>query len=428
MNGLDIRRETVFILRKQSTVYLLIAALLLALFSVLTGSVEMAEQRATIERLLAADQLDREAVLKQQKDYGGVAYYSLHLSYAAPSELAFAAQGVRDIYPWKHRIRLLALEGQIYESDTKNPELALAGRIDFVFVISVLAPLLIILLLHDLRASERAAGRFDLLTVSAHRPWVLWPLRATLLLCMLSLALLVPFWIVALVEQVSIVLIIAVSLLCLAYLAGWALLCYWLAKRPWSASMLASSLLAVWLLTTFIVPAVANVMIERGVEGPDGGDILMVQREAVNDAWDLPFATTMDAFVATHPEWRDYTQMNSLFEWKWYYAFQQVGDQKAQALSEQYRAVSEYKYQLAGWVAWLSPATLMQRTLTHWAQTDAIAARAYEQRVRAFHAKLRHFYYPLLFTNPDFDPKVLSQRPEFQPDDKQHTQLEHLTQ
>jgi ABC-2 type transport system permease protein len=415
MNWLDIRREAGLILSKKSTLWLLLAALLLSVFSVITGSLEVAQQRATIERLLAADQLDRQAVLEQQKDYGGVAYYSLHLTYAPPSELSFAAHGVRDVYPWKHRIRMLALEGQIYESDTENPELALAGRIDFVFVISVLAPLLVILLLHDLRASERAAGRLDLLIVTAHRPVVLWPLRATLLLIMLSLTLLVPFWLAALVQQVSLSLIMAVSLLCLVYLTCWALLCYWLAKRPLSASMLASSLLGIWLLTSFIVPAVANVVIDTSVHGPEGGDILMVQREAVNDAWDLPFSDTMDAFVATHPQWREHTQMHSLFEWKWYYAFQQVGDQQAQALSNQYRAAAERKYQLAGWVAMLSPATLMQRMLTRWAQTDAVAARVYEQRVRAFHAQLRHFYYPLLFNNPSFEPEVLNKRPEFIP-------------
>ena len=34
----------------------------------------------------------------------------------------------------KHRIRALALEGQIYERDTGNPVLALTGRFDFAFL------------------------------------------------------------------------------------------------------------------------------------------------------------------------------------------------------------------------------------------------------------------------------------------------------
>jgi ABC-2 type transport system permease protein len=32
----------------------------------------------------------------------------------------------------------------------------------------------------------------------------------------------------------------------------------------------------------------------------------MTQREAVNDAWDLPKAATMDAFVERHPQWAAY--------------------------------------------------------------------------------------------------------------------------
>lgn len=38
--------------------------------------------------------------------------------------------GQRDVQPWKHRIRLLALESQIYERDVGNPSIALVGRFD----------------------------------------------------------------------------------------------------------------------------------------------------------------------------------------------------------------------------------------------------------------------------------------------------------
>ena len=70
----------------------------------------------------------------------------------------------------------------------------------------------------------------------------------------------------------------------------------------------------------------------------------------------------------------------------------------------------------------------MQRMLTRWAQTDAVAARVYEQRVRAFHAQLRHFYYPLLFNNPSFEPEVFSKRPEFISVINQQSHLEQVTQ
>ena len=175
MSWLDICRETRFVLRKNSVALVLLVGFLLALFSVWTGSVEVAQQHATIERMQKADELDQAGVAQRYDEAGLLAYYTFHLTYAPPSALAFAAAGVRDVYPWKHRIRMLALEGQIHESDTQNPELAMVGRIDFSFVIAVIAPLLLILLLHDLRASERAAGRLDFLSITARTGYSLWP-------------------------------------------------------------------------------------------------------------------------------------------------------------------------------------------------------------------------------------------------------------
>ena len=418
MKFTDLVREARFLFAKKGIVGLLLIAFLLAVFSVWTGIQEVAQQNDTITRLIKADTEDRQAVLAQQHDYGSAAYYSFHLTYSPPSALAFAALGERDIYPWKHRIRMLALEGQIHESDLGNPELAQIGRIDFTFVIGVLAPLFIILLLHDLRAAERSAGRYDLLTVTAKSANSLWLSRTIIVLAALSLVLLVPFWIGALLSDTPAGDVFYVSLIGIAHLCFWAALSYWVGKSDSSAPRLASALLGIWLVTTFIIPAAGNGIIEKMTSSPQGGDILLTQREAVNDAWDIPAQTTMDAFTATYPEWKNHTHMNSLFEWKWYYAFQQVGDQKAAALSAAYRQAAQEKYQTAGLVSWLSPATLVQRLMTHLAKTDAPAAYEYEQQVRDFHSALRTFYYPLLFKEPRFEPKLLDNLPAFSVDNK----------
>ena len=44
-----------------------------------------ARQQATIERLLDKDETERNAVLTHQSNYGMVAYYAFHLTYAPPS-------------------------------------------------------------------------------------------------------------------------------------------------------------------------------------------------------------------------------------------------------------------------------------------------------------------------------------------------------
>lgn len=416
MSWTDIRREATFVLRKKSVLFILLAGFLLSLFSVWTGSVEVAQQSQTIERLLEADEIDRADVTKRHHDYGYIAYYTFHLTYAPPARLAFAALGVRDVYPWKHRIRMLALEGQIHESDTQNPELALAGRIDFAFVIAVFAPLLLILLVHDLRASERAAGRLDFLITTARNTLSLWPLRTAIMLLSLWLALIIPFIGGAILNEVSFGATVLVTASVFAYMLVWSLIAYWAARFSYPAPVLASFLLGFWLLTTFIIPAVGNEVIDHTYHGPEGGDILMTQREAVNGAWDLPIDTTMDAFVASHPEWEGKTDVSALFEWKWYFAFQQVGDETALPLSRAYQQTAEDKYKAAGMVAWLSPATWFQRTLTHWAHTDAPAAWEYEQSVRDFHAELRQFYYPLMFNDVEYSEASLDGRPVFDPE------------
>jgi ABC-2 type transport system permease protein len=138
----------------------------------------------------------------------------------------------------------------------------------------------------------------------------------------------------------------------------------------------------------------------------------------VNNAWDIPKTATMNAFAASYPQWKDNLAMQSMFEWKWYYAFQQVGDQIAAPLSHDYRAAARKKYTLAGYVSLFSPPLLLQRILTRLADTDAIAAFEYEQSIRDFHQSLREFYYPFLFISPeltptDFDKAQLIKLPSF---------------
>ncbi|MYB40000.1 DUF3526 domain-containing protein, partial [Candidatus Saccharibacteria bacterium] len=101
------------------------------------------------------------------------------------------------------------------------------------------------------------------------------------------------------------------------------------------------------------------------------------------------------------------------FEWKWYYAFQQVGDQTAEPLSRAYREGRIRRDRLAGTLAWLSPPALLTRTLQGIAGTSMMDSLAYEQRVRDFHAALRHYYYPRLFRDEVVSDESLGQRPDF---------------
>ena len=405
--------EIWFLGRDRAAVFWLCLAVIVTSVALASGLIEISSQRAAIERLVQADRADRQAVLDKQKDWGGAAYYTFHLTYDAPSQLAFAAVGQRDVAPWKHRIRMLALEGQIYEADADNPTFALIGRFDFAFVVSMLIPLFVIFLLHALRANEREAGRFELLLATAAYPSRLWLVRASLRLGALALGVIVPFFVVGLWGGTAASELGGACLPVLLHIMFWGVLAEIVGRRFTSSAASLTVLIGLWVVFAVLMPAAIKVVVERTVPVIEGGDILLAQRESVNDAWDLPKSATMEPFVERHPQWRDYAEVKRPFEWKWYFAFQQVGDQTVEEMSAADRLSRGRRDRLVGWLSLLSPPTWLERRLQALARTDVQAALVYERSVRAFHAQLRAFYYPLLFEERPFDRSTFRGLPRF---------------
>ena len=317
-------REIWFLSRDRAALVWLLIAVIAASCSVTFGLGEIASQRATIERLETADQAEQTYMAQAHRDWGSAGYYTFHLTYDPPSDFAFAALGQRDASPWKHRIRMLALEGQIYETDAANPDFALTGRFDYAFVVAILSPLFLILLLHDLKARERAAGRFELLEASGSG---LWRVRAGLRVATLGMALVLPLLMAGIISGSRAGPLLFGSAAVLIHLLFWWGVIAWVNQRGWTATVNLTTLFGAWLVLAVLAPAGIKLAVDTAITVPDGGDIILTQREAVNDAWDLPVSATMEPFLERHPDWTDYATIEGAFEWKWYYAFQQVGDQ-----------------------------------------------------------------------------------------------------
>ncbi|MYK29956.1 MAG: DUF3526 domain-containing protein, partial [Gammaproteobacteria bacterium] len=367
-------RELQFLAKDRAALLWLGIAVLVAGLSVFLGLREVAAQRTVLGELIEIDRAEREVLTGLYQDWGDVAYYTFHLTYDSPPDFAFAALGQRDTSPWKHRVRALALEGQIYETDADNPDFALIGRFDFAFAASMLAPLLLILLLHDLRSRERAAGRYELLGATAASLGSPWLARAILRVGALTLCLIVPLWAGGLLAGAGALKLALANLIVALHIGFWWGVCAAIDRFAWSSPVNLTALMGAWLALAVVVPAAIEGSVEAAVPLPDGGEIMLTQREAVNDAWDLPKPATMKPFVERHPEWADYTEVGLAFEWKWYYAFQQVGDQTAEPLSRAYREGRIRRDRLAGTLAWLSPPALIERALQAIAGTNMAAS------------------------------------------------------
>ena len=411
-------RELVFAVRLRSVRYALLVAFVGSCLAIVAGVMAVNDERSQIQTLEAADALDRTTAIANQSDPGGVAYYAFHLTYASPADLAFVARGTLDTLPWKHRIRMLALEGQLYEADIGNPELNLSGYLDYAFVIGVLLPLLFIFTLYDVQAGERRSNRHDLLMVTAVGEGSrLFAIRSSVLALSLWLAFLIPFAAVALWLGVSFAGTMQVAGLTLLSAVFWLLVCRYIVARVDSGPTCLAALLGVWLALAVLFPAASQVVVRSIIDVPSGGALLMAQREAVNDAWDLPKPMTMNPFIARHPEYAPYQSVQKPFEWKWYYAFQQVGDQTVEDMSAALRGGVARRDKVMGWLSIFSPPMFIERSMAGIAKTDVQAFHAYEDCVRAFHASLRGFYYPMLFGVEEFSEGTKDQLPEFEPCD-----------
>ena len=408
--------EARLFLRQRLALPALLLMAILSIFSVWAGMTEMSRQRDIIARIQPQQAADVAAIAKwvsKEGDAGNAAYYTFHATWDAPSALAFAAIGQRDVAPYILRVRALGLEAQLYESENYNAELALPGRFDWAFVLTYIAPLLVIILLHDLKSGEREAGRFNLLAAMARSERGLWRRRIVLRLGALWLMLVLPFAVGAMISGAHFGGIAIFFLVSAAYLVFWTLLCLWIGSRGWSSVTNAATLAASWLVLTLILPAVAHLAINMAVPVRQGVELTLAQREKIHGGWDRPKAETMQAFFKVHPEWKDTKPVEGGFHWKWYYAFQHLGDLAAGDQAKAYRAGLERRDSLTVRTGVLLPAVGVQTLLHRWAKTDMRAGLAYQDRIRIYHERLRRFYYPYLFNETPFREAEFAKTPKW---------------
>jgi ABC-2 type transport system permease protein len=408
--------ELRLLLRQRLTLFSLGLLGLLTVAALAAGMAEVARQRAAIAAIPAAQAEDIGAVaawVDHKKDAGSAAYYSFHATWDPPAPLAFAALGMRDISPYILRVRALGLEAQIHDGDTFNPELALPGRFDFAFMLVFLSPLFVIALFHDLVSGEREAGRQRTLEALPMGGAALWRRRTALRLALLWAVLALPFAIAAGNECVGVGTILLVLAVIAGYLLFWIALAALVGRLCWSSVANAATLAAAWLVLVLIVPTLANVLINRVIPVDQGAEIALAQREAVNRAWDIPRETTMQRFYAAHPEWAGSPPLGPQFHYKWYFAFHQNGDESVASRVRAHRAGLERRDAAGRALGWVLPSVGVQALLTRLANTDLAGQLAYQDRIRAFHAQLRAFYYGYLFQDRPFSKADFERAPRF---------------
>jgi len=395
----------------------LLLLLALGAFAVAGGLHTIALQREAIQRVVDVQSAEVARLADKYRkggDAGMAAYGTPHLTVNPPSPLAFAAVGQRDLQPFTLRIRALGLQAQLYESEAINPELAAAGRFDYAFVLVYLAPLFVLVLMHDLVSGEREAGRLRLLAAQPVSPGAPWRLRFLLRYGLVLAATLPPFAVGAVIAGAPATDAALVALAASLYVAFWFGLSALVAALVRNSAASAATLLASFIVLTLVLPTLVNAAIARHISLAKGSELALAQRQEVHQGWDLPKEVTFEKFFRTHPEWRETPPVTGRFHWKWYYAMHQAGDD---AVAGQ---VQLYRHDLLARDRWTQRAGVLlasvnvQVLLHRLAGTDLQAQLAYQDRIASFHRSLREYYYPYFFHEKPFGPADFAGTPRYE--------------
>lgn len=404
-------------LRQNLAIPALLVMALLSAMSIWAGVAEIQRQHAVIERIQPLQAADVAAIAKWvavEGDAGSAAYYTFHATWDSPSTIAFAAIGQRDVSPFIQRVRALGLEAQLYESENFNAELALPGRFDWVFVLVYLVPLFVIILLHDLKSGEREAGRMDQISAIVRNERLFWIRRIGVRIGLLLAAILLPFLVGASFSNTGLGSAATFALAATAYVLIWVVICVGIGRKTQSSATNAAALAATWLVLTLILPALSHLAINTAIPVRQGVELTLEQREKIHGGWDQPRDTTMTAFAKEHPEWRNADLQDGQFSWKWYFAFQHLGDVAAAPRAEAYREGLIARDAWATRVGYILPAVGLQVLLHRLAETDLRASLVYQSRIRNFHAELRRYYYAYIFNETPFREIDFSSAPRWE--------------
>ena len=342
-------------------------------------------------------------------------YYLAFPAPQPPSRLSALASGRTAVETASLRIRLLALEGQLYEHETLNPRLAAAGHIDLTFVLIALLPLFVIAVTYDIVSGERERGTWRMARLFARpRRLIAAKIAARVILAAGLVASLV---------------LVGASLagvdadgragwaftLIALHALFWFALCLGVAGRRRSSTANAMILVGVWVALTFLAPAVLSLTNAILHPVPEALELTVRQRQGYHEAWDLPKAETMESFFEDYPQWSDRTVTEDEFTWAWYYAMNHRGDQAARDASRAYREVLTRRDEWARRWSLLVPPLATQIALDRLSSADLGTQLAYQEAVRGYHERLKGHFHPLLFSATPVAQVDWEQVPVFEP-------------
>ena len=320
----------------------------------------------------------------------------------APFALQALATGQSGVQPFYYKVYITKKQQLVHESEIDNSYLQFVGTFDFAFVVAYLLPLLIIVFTYNVVSSEREQGTWVLLKTSNQSIARLTLVRLGIRYGLFTLF----FWAVVAPVLAALVgpgflvtsnwwwLVASVSL----YFAFWFALALLVNSFAFSSNLNALTLIFAWLVLGLLVPALLQLGLDRAYPIPSRIAITTEERNAINRYFERDGQTlTKEVFSSPRALIRQASVVTPGMVYGYgviVYKSQEIKDQATQQAEHQlYGQIEKQQAALRGWQL-LSPALLLQETLsalagTHWQQFNH-----FSRDVDDFRTRTQRFFYP----------------------------------
>ncbi len=396
-----LRLELKNFLSGTSVIAAIIGLFLVGSYAMFHGKSVMNKQQAIIAQIpeFQAEHTKKQIELNKA-DLGNLLYYHQFSTTHEPSSWAAVSIGQRDVNPFNVKVRMLTLEGQLYDSEMSNPKNLLYGNLDLAFVIVFLFPLLIIAICHNLISGEQENGVWGLLNSQpvSISTIIGWRLLIRFLMIFLIAFLLLAASCFYVGSSLDIRFVYAL-LITFAYFLFWFALAAFVMSLQKSSTFNALSLLGVWIFLTILGPALLNLAISTALPVSESFELTVKQREGYHQKWDLAKAETMQKFYLKYPQYKDIPIPEDKFSWGWYYAAQLMGDLESGDTTAKYTQKLKLRDEWTQKVSLVLPTVSAQLSFNRLSRNDLQSHLDYLESVRQYHTKIREHFYPFIFRN-----------------------------
>ncbi|WP_341227264.1 DUF3526 domain-containing protein [uncultured Arcticibacterium sp.] len=313
--------------------------------------------------------------------------------------LAGLSIGQRDINPSVQSVNIRYLEEQKYNTDLINPLYSLLGNLDFSFVLIYFFPLIIIAFCFSIISEEKEDGTWSLILSQSENPQKM--LRMKLFIRFLSvLAVLLLLFSIAKV-YLDIPLDAAFSafiLVSMLYILFWFSLGWLVASFQKTSSQNAVILVFSWVLLAIVIPAIFTAVINYKLPVSETFKTLIDGREGYHAQWDKPKEETLQKFYDHYPQFSEYKLPPGDFNWLWYYAMQQSGDDMASEASKNLQEKLRQREAFSSTVGTIFPSMHTGITMSNLSKSGLKNYLDFGDELVKFHEKKRLYFYPKIFS------------------------------